>query len=402
MRIGLFTDTYIPAINGVSTSILALKNALEKQGHEVMVVTVNTEKMGYEISDDVIRIPGIPTGIYDYRLTGVYPLKVVNRLKEFEFDVIHSHSIVTVGTFARIFAKQYKIPLVHTYHTMVEEYTHYVAKSKMMTKASKKLIKPVTDFYCDKTITELIVPTKKTYDLFKKKYKYTRDIHIIPTGLPLSKYYIENNDQKEVERLRKKYKLNKNDFVILYVGRIAKEKNIEFLIECQKELNAKLLIVGDGPDREKLEAKASELSNKIIFTGKVPYEKISLYYQLGTIFATASDSETQGLTVTEALAASLPVVVLDDPAFQPVVLSDYNGYLFQTKDEYIAIIKKLQKDLKLIKVLAKQARLSSDEHSDEVFAKRAVAVYQQAIKNYQPKETIKEKIKKGVGKLWSK
>ena len=170
MRIGLFTDTYPPFINGVSTSIAMLESALRKLGHDVYVVTVNPDNMSYDFDSDehIIRLPGIPIGIYDYRLTGIYPLKAINKIKEWNLDIIHSHTEFGVGTFARIMAKQLDIPIVHTYHTMYEDYVHYITKGHFDA-ASKKALEYFTKFYCDKTVTELIVPTKKTYDLFKKK-----------------------------------------------------------------------------------------------------------------------------------------------------------------------------------------------------------------------------------------
>ena len=195
MRIGIFTDTYPPYINGVSTSVSMLENALRKKGHQVYIVTVNTENMRYKYENDehIIRIPGVPIGIYDYRLTGVYPLKAINKIKKWNLDVIHSHTEFGVGTFARIIAKQYNIPLVHTYHTMYEDYVHYITKG-YFNNTSKKIVEYLTNFYCNQTATELIVPTKKTYDLFKEKYKYTRNVHIIPTGIEVEKFYKENSN----------------------------------------------------------------------------------------------------------------------------------------------------------------------------------------------------------------
>ena len=112
MRIGIFTDTYPPYINGVSTSIVSLEKALKAKGHEVYIVTVNSENLTYKYEDDdhIIRIPGIPTGIYDYRLTGIYPLRAINKIKKWNLDIIHSNTEFGVGTFARIIAKQYNIP----------------------------------------------------------------------------------------------------------------------------------------------------------------------------------------------------------------------------------------------------------------------------------------------------
>ena len=120
MRIGIFTDTYPPYVNGVSTSISMLEKALRKKGHQVFIVTVNPENMTYkyERNNKIIRIPGIPTGIYDYRLTGIYPIRAIRKIKKWNLDIIHSHTEFGIGTFARIIAKQLNIPLVHTYHTM--------------------------------------------------------------------------------------------------------------------------------------------------------------------------------------------------------------------------------------------------------------------------------------------
>ena len=170
MRIGLFTDTYPPFINGVSTSVLMLKKGLEKLGHKVYVVTVNNEDLHYHLDENgtVLRIPGVPIGIYDYRLTGIYPVRMINTIKKWDLDIIHSHTEFGIGTFARVFAKQYGIPLVHTYHTMYEDYVHYITKG-YFDKPSKKILEYFSLFYCDKTADSLIVPTRKTYNLFKEK-----------------------------------------------------------------------------------------------------------------------------------------------------------------------------------------------------------------------------------------
>ncbi len=170
MRVGIFTDTYPPFINGVSTSISMLEAGLRALGHEVYIVTVNPDNMSYKYEDDdrIVRIPGIPIGIYDYRLTGIYPIKTINKIKSWKLDVIHSHTEFGIGTFARIVAKQFDIPLVHTYHTMYEDYVHYITHG-YFDKSSKKIVEYLTKFYCDKTARELIVPSKKTYNLFKEK-----------------------------------------------------------------------------------------------------------------------------------------------------------------------------------------------------------------------------------------
>ncbi len=389
MRIGLFTDTYPPYINGVSTSVCMLKHALEKKGHQVFVVTVNNDSLKYKIEDNntVIRVPGIPIGIYDYRLTGVYPLRAINIIKKWNLDVIHSHTEFGVGTFARIIAKQLNIPLVHTYHTMYEDYVHYITHG-YFDKSSKKIVEYLTLFYCDKTANELIVPTKKTYDLFKDKYEVDKNIHIIPTGIEIERFYKENVDMKRVTKLKKDLLILKDDFVIVFVGRIAEEKNIVFLIDAQKEIvkkhpNVKLIIIGDGPDSDKYKKLTNKykLNDNIIFTGKVPWEEIPCYYQLADVFATASTTETQGLTVIEAMAGGVPPLCIDDESFRNVVVDDLNGRIFKNKKEYIKDVYELYDDHDKLDNLSKQARLNAERHSSKYYAEGVLDVYEHAIGN---------------------
>lgn len=388
MRIGIFTDTYPPYINGVSTSILMLERALKKQGHQVFIVTVNDEgmKYKYEKNNHIIRVPGIPTGIYDYRLTSIYPIRIINKIRKMNLDVIHSQTEFGIGTFARIISKQLNIPIVHTYHTAYEDYVHYITHGHF-TKPSKKIVEQITKFYCDKTVTELIVPTKKIYKFFKTKYKYDRNIHIIPTGIDVTRFYKEKFKEEDTNKLREKLGIKKDDFVILFVGRIAQEKNIKLLIDAQKEISkkytkVKLLLIGSGPDEEicKELINKYKIENDVIMTGKVPLDEIPKYYQLATVFATASKTETQGLTVVEAMAASIPVVAALDDSFSEIVVNDLNGYLFKSKKEYIKIMDELITHQNKLEYLGNQARISSEEYSDKYFAQRVLNVYKMAIK----------------------
>lgn len=386
MRVGIFTDTYPPYINGVSTSIKMLETALKRKGHQVYIVTVNPEGMGYKYEDNgrIIRIPGIPTGIYDYRLTGIYPVRILKTIKKWNLDVIHSHTEFGVGTFARLVAKQYNIPLVHTYHTMYEDYVHYITHG-YFDKSSKKLAEYFTKFYCDKTATELIVPSKKTYDLFKNKYKVNRNVHIVPTGIDVERFYLEKLDKNKLKQLKNKLGIKENEIVINYVGRLAKEKSVETLIETQanliKQFKVKLLIVGSGPDLDhfKQMTKKLKIEKQVIFTGAVPWEEVPYYYGISDIFATASVTETQGLTVIEAMAAGLPVVCADDEAFRDVVVDDLNGKLFKTKRQYKKCMEEILSNQEMLKSMKKQARITAESHSLKYYAEKILDVYNCAI-----------------------
>lgn len=401
MRIGIFSETYAPYISGLVTSEIMLKKALEKQGHEVYVVTANLESFHYEYDEEekVLKIPGIPTGIYDSRLTSIYPIKAINKIKAWNLDVIHSQTEFAIGSFARLFAKQYNIPIVHTYHTMYEDYVHYITKGHF-NRSSKKIVEYLTKFYCDKTITELIVPTKKAYDLFKEKYNVERNIHIIPTGIEIERFYKENIDSKKLSELKKKYKIKRGDFVLIFVGRIAEEKNIPFIIDVMaslKKKNIKLLIIGDGPDKEKYEEYTKEKkATNVIFTGKVPWDDIPVYYRLGSAFISASTTETQGLTIIEAMAASLPALCIDDESFNGTVVDDLNGYLFHDEKECADVILKLYESKKLTTYLSNGARSSAEKHSSKYFAERVLDVYKKAIKKKKEKGKIETFIDKVI------
>ena len=408
MRIGIFTETYTPYISGLVTSEVMLKKALEKKGHEVYVVTANLETFHYEYDEKekVLRIPGIPTGIYNSRLTSIYPIQALNKIKSWNLDIIHSQTEFAIGSFARLFAKQYNIPIVHTYHTMYEDYVHYITKG-YFNRSSKKIVEYLTKFYCDKTINELIVPTKKANELFKEKYHIQRNIHIIPTGIEVDRFYEEKVDEKEINKLKRKYNIKKNDFTLIFVGRIAEEKNVPYIIEVMEEIikeknNIKLLIIGDGPDKEKYEkiVKKTKTESNITFTGKVPWNKIPTYYHLGSAFISASTTETQGLTIIEAMAASLPALCINDESFNGTVVNDLNGYLFNDKKECKEAILKLANNKKLTKYLSNGARTSAEQHSAKYFAEKVLDVYKIAIKNKKP--SYKEKISNFFRKVLKK
>ena len=396
MRIGIFTETYTPYISGLVTSEIMLKKGLEKLGHEVYVVTANLESFHYEYDEEerVLKVPGIPTGIYDSRLTSVYPLKAVNKIKSWNLDIIHSQTEFAIGTFARILAYQLDIPLVHTYHTMYEDYIHYITKG-YFDKSSKKIVEYLTLFYCDKTATELIVPTKKTYDLFKEKYQVDRNIHIIPTGIELERFYTENIDKKKLASIKRKEKITKDDFIAIFIGRLAQEKNVVFLLDVMKDLvpslpKLKLLIVGDGPDYDlyKEIIEKDHLENNVIMTGKVAWEEVPYYYHLSDIFLTASQTETQGLTVIEAMASSVVPICIDDESFKNSIIDGLNGRIFNNEKECKEIITELYNDSELTKKLSNQARINSDRFSAKYFAESVLDVYKYAIEHKKNRHSL--------------
>ena len=405
MRIGLFTDLYPPFINGVSTSVAMLEKGLREKGHDVFIVTVNPENFSYKLDneDRVLKIPGLPTGFYDYRLSGIYPVRSLKKIKEWNLDLIHVHTEFGIGTFARLVAEQYNIPIVYTYHTMWEDYTHYITKG-YFDKTSKKIVEELTKFFCGNSVKEIIVPSKKAHNLLQEKYKVNHKVTIIPTGIEVERFFKEKFDKKEIQELKDDLKIKKDDFVILYLGRLAEEKNVELLLSSHKQIlkknkKAKLVIVGSGPDYGKFIDTTLKLGLKknVIFTGAIPWDEVPKYYQLADVFATASTSETQGLTIIEAMAASLPVVCSNDPSFNSIVIDDINGYLFNKDKEYIDKVNNLMKNKKQLSNMSIEARITSENHSIQKYAENVLKVYRRCLR-----KSNEEKNKKWYQKLKDK
>lgn len=389
MRIGIFTDAYLPHISGVTTSISVLIKILKKMGHEIFLVTANLDNRHfiYNEEEQIIYIPGIKTGIYETRLTSIYSSKAMKIIKSWNLDVIHSQTEFGIGMFSRIVAKKLNIPVVHTYHTLYEDYVYYVTHGHF-DNLGKKLAIKITKYFCDKKCDELIVPTEKIKNLFVNKYNISHSINVLPTGLDLDKFKYNNSIEKEMSIIKKKYGLKKSDFIIGTVGRVAKEKNFDQFIESGKKLinanpNIKLMIVGDGPYHDDIVKMIDKygIKDNVILTGRVVYDKIPAYYNLFDIVVSFSTSETQGLTIIEALAASKPTLCIDDPSFRLVIENSYNGFLFKNNEEYIDKVFELMNNKKLYDTMSKNAVNSTYKFSKEVFGAEVLKIYCRAIEN---------------------
>lgn len=340
MNIGLFTETYYPEINGVANSVYILKKELEGKGHTVYVFTTTTPGAP-EYEYNVFRVPSLPCIFITERRVGLfYQPKLAAVIKKLNLDLIHTHTEFSLGIFGRIMARELKIPTVHTYHTIYEDYTHYITHFKTLDKRAKAFVRIFTKVCCN-TVEQVVVPTEKVRELLQK-YSVFKDISVIPTGVDLKKFNPKLYSADDVAVLRDSYGINSHDKVLLYVGRISREKNISEIIDAMpaymnQRADVKFLIIGGGPEMDQLkeQAKAYGLSSKIIFTGPKPWDEIGLYYQLGDVFVSASQSETQGLTYIEAMAAGLPVVAKKDRCLDDILEEGFNGYSFTDREELI-------------------------------------------------------------------
>lgn len=388
MKIGIFTDTYKPQVNGVVTSITTLERELRKKGHKVYIITTSDPEVNYT-EGNVLRLPSIVfRPAPQYRLGMIYSNKIIKKIKKLNLDIIHSQTEWGMGAFSRFTAKRLNVPLVHTYHTLYEYYTHYIA-GRHFTKQAKKLAKAISKFYCD-TCTSLIVPTEKVEKIIKS-YGVSKDMYVIPTGIDIEKFYRKNYTDEERKELRKQYDIADDEFLCVFIGRVAREKSIDFLIEAFSKVEdkkIKLLIVGKGPELEdfKTFAKKFDFGDRVIFSGEVSYERVPIYYQIGDLFLNASISETQGLTFIEAMASEIVVNARFDDNLKEIFIDRKAGLLYKDTDEFLENIKALKNNQELVKELKKNALLISREFSAEAFGDRVEKVYYETMEAFKKGE----------------
>ncbi|MBM7556700.1 glycosyltransferase family 4 protein [Halanaerobacter jeridensis] len=384
MNIGIFMDTYEPQVNGVVTSTKMLKDELEKLGHQVTIITINDPRCEKESEEGIIRLSSFSVPLIPEQRLGVLKsYKIIKKIKDLDLDLIHTQTEFSVGLLGRFIAKVLDLPVVHTYHTMYEDYMHYITGGKFMESASK-LAQKITKLYC-KNCDQIIAPTDKVKEALTN-YGVEDKIQVVPTGIKLTKFKKENYQEQEVIKLKESLGIDKDDPVVLYIGRLAEEKSIDVIIEQFPQLleelpEAKFLIVGDGPSRDKLEQLSQELgiAEAVVFAGEQPWEEIGKYYQLGDAFVSASTTETQGLTFVEAMAAEVPVVAKYDKNLENMIQDEVNGRVFKEDNELPALlVETLSNEIKT-KQLVKQAYEDAQELSAEQFAKKVESLYYKVI-----------------------
>ncbi len=386
MNIGLFTDTYFPQINGVATSTYTLAKNLRKMGHNVYIFTPQDPKNKDENEFNVIRMPSMPCiFIHQYRIGLLYPPKEFTEITKLQLDVIHTQTEFSLGMFGKSLSKFLGVPIVHTYHTMYEDYVHYIVNGALITPS---MAHSFSRIFCNFALS-VVAPTQKVKDCLLD-YGVTKPISVIPTGINIDKFRKSNYSFDEINELRKSFGLDQKNKVILVLGRIAKEKSIDVILNAmpsvlKKEPLARLLIVGDGPYRQNLEelSKTIGISEEVIFAGARPWEDIGRYYQLGDVFVSASVSETQGLTFIEAMAASLPVVAKNDDCIKGVIENGKTGLVFDSDEFLPEKIIEIFENNALKEKLSKNGRDYSESLSEESFAKSILNLYTKVISDYK-------------------
>lgn len=390
MRIGLFSDAYLPDINGVVSSIATLKAALEKLGHTVFVVSNhNGINVKYDAENHILCLPGLEVKkFYGYKMSNPIQLRGEEYIRKMDLDVIHVHTEMGIGLFARQMAKKYNIPLVYTYHTLYEDYLHYVNPKDFQTvdQAGRRVVRYLSKLAGNGPMA-VIAPSNKTKKALQS-YGVKTPIYIVPTGIDLSDFLKKNLDAEKIQAVRQSLGLSDEAHTVVFVGRIAKEKCIEMPIEALskvKDDNLHLIIVGGGTDLKFYQNEAKELGieERVHFVGKIPREEIPYYYSAFDCFVSASLSETQGMTYLEALASGLMVFGRRDEVLDGLVEEGKTGYYFDDAQELAAkldayfTLPKAQREAHVLDCVAK-----TEQYNTELFAQKVLAVYQQAIDDY--------------------
>ncbi|MBQ2996995.1 MAG: glycosyltransferase family 4 protein [Oscillibacter sp.] len=383
MKILITSDWNDKAVNGVATSVKNLKRGLEERGHEVRVLTLSQNRRSYE-ENGITYLGSLPVGrIYPgARLRRAFVGKWVRALVEWKPDVVHSQCELSTFFLARNIAEELDIPLVHTYHTVYEDYTHYFSPSVRL---GKKAVAALTRWVAEAT-EAMIVPTDKVRRLLLG-YGVCSPIYVVPSGIDLSRFRGKATAE-QLREMRERLHIPEGRKILVYVGRLAEEKNLEELLRLRANMDEELtlLIVGGGPWKARLEETAQELGLKapdVVFAGMVPPEEVCAWYQMGDLFVSASTSETQGLTYAEALASGTPALCRADECLEGVILQGGNGWQYRSEEEFRARVAEFYASPERHQAMRDCARGTAEEYSLEVFAQRAEAIYVERIARHQ-------------------
>ncbi|MGD1816400.1 MAG: glycosyltransferase [Pleomorphochaeta sp.] len=387
MKILITSDFYFPIISGVANVVYTLKKQLEKENHDVRILTFKKcKKSYYDEKEKIYFFKSLKFQFYKDSLSGInthdYLMKDVYA---WDPDVIHSQTEFFSMRYAKKVAKHNNCPIIHTWHTNFSAYSNnYIV--------GKKLFFLILNFILQKSlrypVIKIIAPSSSTKKMIEMDYSIKTPIVEIPSGIDLNLYSTPLNETEKNE-LFKKYNFNKNCFRIITIARLASEKNIDQMLKYFSELksttnNLQYIIVGDGPERKNLEkiTKSLKLENNVIFCGEIQPKEVHKFYKCANLFISGSSQETQGLTYFEALASNLPIVCKKNDVLTKILIEGKNGYIFDNENEFLLKMKAIINDSDLYNSLVKNAPLSVANYGDNLFIDKLVKIYKETINEY--------------------
>jgi len=380
LRIGLFTDTYAPQVNGVSVSLQMISEGLKKRGHQVTIFAPRFP--GYKDNEpNVMRLPSLKylnnPPIY---VAVLGTPRSTWKLTREHFDVLHAHSPASMGLLAYLTASTKRLPLIYTYHTSITDYTHYIkfiGGTGLIKRAAAWFSKASTDLG-----DQIIVPSPKFYRLLLNQ-KVKQPITVIPNGIDLSMFKAAKNPGS----LRNRLGLGPDAQILLTVGRMDPEKRLEFVVEAfdliaDRVPNAHLVFAGDGSSRRNVEekAKATRAKERIHFLGMVNRADLPDIFHDANVFLSASTTEVHPISVIEAIASGLPFVAVQDEAFEGMLEDGMNGYTVPLDvKKYADTLADLLPDRERLQRFSEHSAVLSEKYSIEGQVRALEKLYMEAI-----------------------
>lgn len=349
MRIALFTETYLPHINGVVTHVKILRDGLLQQGHEVLVVTADYQTRHHYIKDGILHCPAIKSKrFYGYGVASPFSRRRLKLVQDFHPDIIHIHNEFGIGLSGIFAAKQLHVPLVYTLHTMYDDYLYYVAPRHLL-RAAKKVSH---DYFrlLGNAATELTGPSPKCQEYFQQ-IGVKKDVNVIPNAVELDDFSPDRISAENKAAFRRRYQIPDDVMIACFVGRLGHEKSVDVLLDywartITPEDKIMLCIIGGGPVQEELEQQAKDLGigSMVVFTGAVPHDQMPPYYASCDVYVTASLSDTNSISMLEGMATGLPVLRRYDALNENVdqVRDGVNGYIFNSPEEMAAELRRIK------------------------------------------------------------
>lgn len=346
MRVALFTETYFPSTNGVAAHIKTLRSGLEKLGHEVLIVTADKHCKHHYIEDGVLHCPATEIKrFYGFGVAAPISRKRQRLITDFNPDIIHIHHEFGIGLSGILAAKAQKIPLVYTLHTVYDQYIYYIAPEPLLGAATK--VSHQYERFIASSATALTGPSQKCEEYFRR-IGVNKDVSLIPNSIDLDAFDPSKITAAQKSAFRLKYNIPDGKTLVCFVGRLGKEKSVDVLLEywaktIARDDNAHLVIIGEGPDKASLEllSEGLKINDMVTFTGFVKHEKMPEYFAACDIYATASLSEMNSISMLEGMASGLPVLQRYDEMNADQIEDGVNGYHFNTAEEMAEKIREI-------------------------------------------------------------
>jgi 1,2-diacylglycerol 3-alpha-glucosyltransferase len=386
MNVGIFTDCYLPTKNGVVTSILQLKEGLERRGHKAIVVTVDTP--GYGAQDaGVYRFPSLPfNSAIQVRLGLVSQGRVDQIVQREQLDMIHTHTEFSLGWAAKCAARKMNLPLIHTAHTLYEAYRHYLVLGRLL--SARMVQRWLRLFLRDYDV--LVCPSTKAYSYFKSFMPEIRSV-VIGNGVCNTRFRPGLLTAEERDQIRTRLDIGSSEKVIIYVGRMAREKRAWELLDALTPLlrqypHYRVLFVGHGPAYPSMvkAARKNGLGRQVIFAGYVDWEQMPSLYSIAHVFVTASLSEVHPMTLIEASMCGLPIIARRDESYLDLVEDGCNGYLVDADSRIATRAAELLGDESQWRRFSRNGLRLSERFHMEIHVEKVEATYRQVIGGGMP------------------